>query len=235
MKGNPVVWFEIYVQDMPRAKAFYEKVLGTTLDEARKSRSPASKCGRFRCERERIRARGRARAQEARRDPRDRPGAARAARRATKTVPLVMVASSADPVAEGVAASLARPEATSRADLAEPDRFKKQLELLKAAAPRIRASPCCGTSTPTPTVDSGGSAQGGRPHPRPRDPGAGARAQRGRAAGRVRLVRQRQGDAILVAAGGPILPRARRSATSPCGTASPASPRSRNFRRPGCS
>ena len=31
MKGNPVVWFEIYVQDMPRAKAFYEKVLGTTL------------------------------------------------------------------------------------------------------------------------------------------------------------------------------------------------------------
>lgn len=28
---NPVVWFEIYVQDMPRAKAFYEKVLGTTL------------------------------------------------------------------------------------------------------------------------------------------------------------------------------------------------------------
>lgn len=25
---NPVNWFEIYVQDMPRAKAFYEKVLG---------------------------------------------------------------------------------------------------------------------------------------------------------------------------------------------------------------
>ena len=28
---NAVVWFEIYVQDMPRAKAFYEKVLATTL------------------------------------------------------------------------------------------------------------------------------------------------------------------------------------------------------------
>ncbi len=27
----PVGWFEIYVQDMPRAKAFYEKTLQTTL------------------------------------------------------------------------------------------------------------------------------------------------------------------------------------------------------------
>lgn len=26
MNQNPVVWFEIYVQDMPRAKAFYEAV-----------------------------------------------------------------------------------------------------------------------------------------------------------------------------------------------------------------
>lgn len=26
MKPNPVAWFEIYVQDMPRAKAFYEAV-----------------------------------------------------------------------------------------------------------------------------------------------------------------------------------------------------------------
>lgn len=31
MQGNPVVWFEIYVQDMPRARAFYEKVLGVKL------------------------------------------------------------------------------------------------------------------------------------------------------------------------------------------------------------
>jgi predicted enzyme related to lactoylglutathione lyase len=28
---NPVGWFEIYVQDMARAKAFYEKVLQTTF------------------------------------------------------------------------------------------------------------------------------------------------------------------------------------------------------------
>jgi predicted enzyme related to lactoylglutathione lyase len=28
---NPVGWFEIYVQDMKRAKAFYEKVLATRL------------------------------------------------------------------------------------------------------------------------------------------------------------------------------------------------------------
>jgi predicted enzyme related to lactoylglutathione lyase len=32
MKHNPVGWFEIYVQDMPRAKAFYESVLGATLE-----------------------------------------------------------------------------------------------------------------------------------------------------------------------------------------------------------
>jgi predicted enzyme related to lactoylglutathione lyase len=31
MRANPVVWFEIYVQDMPRARAFYETVLATTL------------------------------------------------------------------------------------------------------------------------------------------------------------------------------------------------------------
>jgi predicted enzyme related to lactoylglutathione lyase len=32
MNGNPVGWFEIYVQDMPRAKAFYEAVLGSKLE-----------------------------------------------------------------------------------------------------------------------------------------------------------------------------------------------------------
>jgi hypothetical protein len=32
MQNNPVGWFEIYVQDMPRAKAFYETVLDTRLD-----------------------------------------------------------------------------------------------------------------------------------------------------------------------------------------------------------
>ena len=31
MKPNPVVWFEIYVQDMPRAQAFYEQVFQCKL------------------------------------------------------------------------------------------------------------------------------------------------------------------------------------------------------------
>jgi len=31
MTSNPVGWFEIYVQDMPRARAFYEHVLDLTL------------------------------------------------------------------------------------------------------------------------------------------------------------------------------------------------------------
>ena len=32
MKNNPVGWFEIYVQDMNRAKAFYEAVFATVLE-----------------------------------------------------------------------------------------------------------------------------------------------------------------------------------------------------------
>lgn len=32
MKNNPVVWFEIYVQDMERAKRFYETVFQFKLD-----------------------------------------------------------------------------------------------------------------------------------------------------------------------------------------------------------
>jgi uncharacterized protein len=32
MKSNPVGWFEIYVQNMPRAKAFYESVFQGKLD-----------------------------------------------------------------------------------------------------------------------------------------------------------------------------------------------------------
>ncbi len=31
--SNPVVWFEIYVQDMERAKAFYEAVLAVKLEK----------------------------------------------------------------------------------------------------------------------------------------------------------------------------------------------------------
>jgi hypothetical protein len=33
MTVNPVGWFEIYVQDMPRAKAFYESVFQVKLDK----------------------------------------------------------------------------------------------------------------------------------------------------------------------------------------------------------
>ena len=33
MKSNPVVWFEIYVQDMQRAKAFYECVFAVQLQK----------------------------------------------------------------------------------------------------------------------------------------------------------------------------------------------------------
>ena len=33
MKNNPVRWFEIYVQDMKRAKKFYEKVLAVKLEK----------------------------------------------------------------------------------------------------------------------------------------------------------------------------------------------------------
>lgn len=32
-QSNPVVWFEIYVQDMERAKAFYEAVLSIELEQ----------------------------------------------------------------------------------------------------------------------------------------------------------------------------------------------------------
>lgn len=32
MANNPVIWFEIYVQEMARAKAFYEGVLGLKLE-----------------------------------------------------------------------------------------------------------------------------------------------------------------------------------------------------------
>ena len=31
MQNNPVNWFEIYVQDMERARKFYENVFGVTL------------------------------------------------------------------------------------------------------------------------------------------------------------------------------------------------------------
>lgn len=39
MSSNPVTWFEIYVDDLQRAKAFYEKTLGIGLQ---KLETPAS-------------------------------------------------------------------------------------------------------------------------------------------------------------------------------------------------
>ncbi len=33
MKPNPIGWFEIYVQDMARARKFYEAVFGVKLDK----------------------------------------------------------------------------------------------------------------------------------------------------------------------------------------------------------
>lgn len=35
MEYNPVVWFEIYVEDMKRAKTFYEGLLDVALEEAK--------------------------------------------------------------------------------------------------------------------------------------------------------------------------------------------------------
>lgn len=40
MSTNPVGWFEIYVQDMERAKAFYEAVFQVTLDPLPSSALP---------------------------------------------------------------------------------------------------------------------------------------------------------------------------------------------------
>ncbi len=33
MLNNPVIWFEIFVQDMPRARAFYESLFQVTLEQ----------------------------------------------------------------------------------------------------------------------------------------------------------------------------------------------------------
>lgn len=33
MKANPIVWFELYVKDMARAKRFYESVFETKLEK----------------------------------------------------------------------------------------------------------------------------------------------------------------------------------------------------------
>jgi putative ABC transport system substrate-binding protein len=67
------------------------------------------------------------------------PAALGPARKATKTIPLVMIAGSSDPVAEGVAQSLARPggNITGLTYAVSSERFGKQLEFLKSAAGRV--------------------------------------------------------------------------------------------------
>ena len=54
MNFNPVVWFEIYVQNMPRAQAFYEQVLAKKLEglillEPLGGLEPSTRALRMRC------------------------------------------------------------------------------------------------------------------------------------------------------------------------------------------
>lgn len=67
------------------------------------------------------------------------PGPIRAAHAVTNTIPIVMVGGSSDPVAEGLAQSLGRPggNMTGLTYAATPERFGKELELLKAAVGRL--------------------------------------------------------------------------------------------------
>jgi putative ABC transport system substrate-binding protein len=67
------------------------------------------------------------------------PGPLRAAMEATTRIPIVMIASSSDPVGEGVVKSLAHPggNVTGLTYSVSPERFGKQLELLKEAAPGV--------------------------------------------------------------------------------------------------
>lgn len=46
---NPIGWFEIYVQDMTRAKAFYENVFQITLDELPMPGAPENQEGQEDC------------------------------------------------------------------------------------------------------------------------------------------------------------------------------------------
>jgi predicted enzyme related to lactoylglutathione lyase len=48
MQSKPVGWFEIYVQDMKRAKAFYEAVFAVQLEKLESPPIRTWKCGLFR-------------------------------------------------------------------------------------------------------------------------------------------------------------------------------------------
>ena len=137
------------------------------------------------------------------------PAPLEAARNATKTIPLVMVASSSDPVAEGVAASLARPggNITGLTYAVSSDRFKKQLELLKSAAARVtRVAVLWDFDVEifrrfwAPALADAGRILGLNIQ----EPVRVRDAQELPAA--FTLIKQQRADAILVASGGPIFP-----------------------------
>ncbi len=70
------------------------------------------------------------------------PGPMQAAKASTRTIPIVMIAGSADPIGEGLIASYARPggNITGLTHEASPERFGKQLQLLREAVkgvPRV--------------------------------------------------------------------------------------------------
>ena len=66
------------------------------------------------------------------------PASLNAAREATKTIPIVMVASSRDPVGTGLIQSYARPGGNITGLVTAPEELTgKQLELLKTVAPRL--------------------------------------------------------------------------------------------------
>ena len=72
----------------------------------------------------------------------DGMSAARAAKQATKTIPIVMGAVG-DPVGGGVVNSLARPGANiTGLTLVTAEMNTKRLEFIKAAVPGARESPC---------------------------------------------------------------------------------------------
>src|SRR5262244_3353756 len=66
------------------------------------------------------------------------PASLNAARGATKTIPIVMVASSRDPIGAGLIQSYARPGGNITGLVTAPEELTgKQLELLKSAVPRL--------------------------------------------------------------------------------------------------
>ncbi|MBC5764167.1 ABC transporter substrate-binding protein [Ramlibacter albus] len=68
-----------------------------------------------------------------------------AARNATSSIPIVMMASSSDPLGEGVVRTLARPggNVTGLTYAVSTERFAKQLEVLKEAAPATKRVAVC--------------------------------------------------------------------------------------------